>query len=141
MMSKGAMNLQDSFLNQVRRENVEVKVLLVNGTTLRGIVKGFDNFTVILNNRNGQHLIYKHAIAQLVSQRSGGPRREGEEEQSSDGSTDPHPADPVEARQSESRQSEPRQADGGGRQKPRNEGFNKIDLSGVKLSEEKVSTK
>lgn len=78
-MSKAAMNLQDSFLNQVRRENTEVKVLLVNGTALRGVVKGFDNFTVILNNRNGQHLIYKHAIAQLVNQRAFHPRRDGEE--------------------------------------------------------------
>jgi len=68
-MSKTAMNLQDSFLNQVRRENSEVRVLLVNGTLLRGIVKGFDNFTLVLNNRNGQHLIYKHAVAQIVSQR------------------------------------------------------------------------
>jgi host factor-I protein len=68
-MSKAAMNLQDSFLNQVRRENSEVRVLLVNGTLLRGIVKGFDNFTLILNNRNGQHLVYKHAIAQIVSHR------------------------------------------------------------------------
>src|SRR5690606_5836248 len=41
----------------------------VNGTLLRGIVKGFDNFTLILNNRNGQHLVYKHAIAQIVSHR------------------------------------------------------------------------
>lgn len=68
-MSKAAMNLQDSFLNQVRRENSEVRVLLVNGTLLRGVVKGFDNFTLILNNRNGQHLVYKHAIAQIVTHR------------------------------------------------------------------------
>lgn len=68
-MSKAAMNLQDSFLNQVRRENSEVRVLLVNGTLLRGTVKGFDNFTLILNNRNGQHLIYKHAVAQIVTHR------------------------------------------------------------------------
>jgi host factor-I protein len=76
VMSKAAMNLQDSFLNQVRRENSEVNILLVNGKSLRGSVKGFDNFTVILNSRNGQHLIYKHAIAQLVSQRSMNMRRE-----------------------------------------------------------------
>ncbi len=68
-MSKAAMNLQDSFLNQIRRENSEVRVLLVNGTLLRGSVKGFDNFTLILNNRNGQHLIYKHAVAQIVTHR------------------------------------------------------------------------
>jgi len=78
-MSKSTMNLQDSFLNQVRRENAEVKVLLVNGTMLRGSVKGFDNFTLVLNSRNGQHLIYKHAIAQLLSHRPSGPRREGED--------------------------------------------------------------
>jgi len=165
-MSKGAMNLQDSFLNQVRRENAEVKVLLVNGTALRGIVKGFDNFTVILNNRNGQHLIYKHAIAQLVSQRPTSPRHEGDEghSEAADASSVESLADapPAEARphnrerrpegrqgegrhgegrQGESRQGESRQNDGSGKQKQQKEGFNKIDLSGVKLGEEKVASK
>jgi len=101
-MSKVSMNLQDSFLNQVRKENAEVKMILVDGTTLAGVIKGFDNFTVILNNRGAQHLIYKHAIAQMIWRRPTGRRdREGE-------GTD----------------------ESGNR---KNEGFNRIDLSQVKL--------
>ena len=69
-MSKPTMNLQDSFLNQVRKENTDVKVVLVDGTILHGTVKGFDNFTLILNSRDSHHLIYKHAIAQMISRRN-----------------------------------------------------------------------
>jgi len=72
-MSKQTMNLQDSFLNQVRKDNVEVKVALVDGTVLYGVIKGFDNFTIILNSQNSNHLIYKHAISQMVHRR--GPVR------------------------------------------------------------------
>ncbi|KPK73786.1 MAG: hypothetical protein AMJ84_01520 [Acidithiobacillales bacterium SM23_46] len=71
-MSKVSMNLQDSFLNQVRKEGAEVKIVLVDGTALSGIIKGFDNFTVILNSRGAQHLVYKHAIAQLIWRRASG---------------------------------------------------------------------
>ncbi|MBN1517499.1 RNA chaperone Hfq [Candidatus Sumerlaeota bacterium] len=86
-MAKVTMNLQDSFLNQVRKDGSEVVVILADGTTINGHVKGFDNFTVILHHDNKQSLIYKHAIAQLVSDkmplrveppassRSGGMRR------------------------------------------------------------------
>lgn len=68
-MSKTGMNLQDSFLNQVRRESAEVLILLTNGTELRGLVKGFDSFTLVLVNKSGQHLVYKHAIAHVRSKR------------------------------------------------------------------------
>jgi host factor-I protein len=79
-MSKVSMNLQDSFLNQVRKENAEVKLILLDGTTLSGVIKGFDNFTVILGSRGAQHLIYKHAIAQMIWRRPAGRKeQEGEE--------------------------------------------------------------
>lgn len=68
-MTKSGMNLQDSFLNQVRKENTEIMLMLLDGTRLNGYVRGFDNFTVIMNVRGSQHLIYKHAIAQIVSRR------------------------------------------------------------------------
>ncbi|MBN1868903.1 RNA chaperone Hfq [Candidatus Sumerlaeota bacterium] len=61
------VNLQDSFLNHVRKENIEVEIMLCNGTALRGNVRGFDNFTVIIQANGKQHLIYKHAIAQLIA--------------------------------------------------------------------------
>lgn len=73
-MAKSGVNLQDSFLNQVRKDSAEVKISLVEGTMLRGVVRGFDNFTLVLNSGGQQHLIYKHAIAQIVAKRV--PRRE-----------------------------------------------------------------
>lgn len=68
-MAKASLNLQDSFLNQVRKENSEVEVVLLNGHEMVGLVRGFDNFTVVLNVKGQQHLIYKHAIAQIVIRR------------------------------------------------------------------------
>lgn len=68
-MTKSGINLQDSFLNQVRKDNAPIEVVLVDGSHLHGQVRGFDNFTVILQADNDQHLIYKHAIAQIVHQR------------------------------------------------------------------------
>ena len=60
------INLQDSFLNQVRKENVAVTVHLVNGFQIKGNVRGFDNFTVIIDSMGKQQMIYKHAISTLV---------------------------------------------------------------------------
>ncbi|MBN1902887.1 RNA chaperone Hfq [Candidatus Sumerlaeota bacterium] len=71
-MAKASLNLQDSFLNQVRKENSEVKILLLNGHELTGLVRGFDNFTVVLSVKGQQHLIYKHAIAQIIIKRRTG---------------------------------------------------------------------
>lgn len=65
-MSMKAINLQDSFLNQVRKENCAVSIYLVNGFQLKGNVKGFDNFTVILESMGKQHLVYKHAISTIT---------------------------------------------------------------------------
>ncbi len=65
-MTTKAINLQDSFLNQVRKDNVPVVIYLVNGFQLRGSVKGFDNFTVILENDGKQQLVYKHAISTIT---------------------------------------------------------------------------
>ncbi len=68
-MAKTAVNLQDSFLNQVRRENSEVRIVLLSGEEMMGMVRGFDNFTVILNVKGQQRLIYKHAIAQIITRK------------------------------------------------------------------------
>lgn len=57
------MNIQDQFLNTLRRENVFVTVYLMNGFQLKGLVKGFDSFTVMLEAEGKQQLIYKHAIS------------------------------------------------------------------------------
>ena len=62
-MSKQSINLQDVFLNQVRKEKLAVTVYMTNGFQLKGVVKGFDNFTVVLDSDGKQQLIYKHAIS------------------------------------------------------------------------------
>jgi len=55
--------LQDSYLAEVKRQAVPVTVYLVNGFQLKGMVKGFDAFTIILDYEHRLHLIYKHAIS------------------------------------------------------------------------------
>ena len=64
------LNLQDVFLNQARKERIPVTIFLVNGFQFRGMVKGFDNYTVILECDGKQELIYKHAISTIVPQKS-----------------------------------------------------------------------
>ena len=64
-MTKTQINLQDGFLNQVRKDNITVTIYLVNGFQLKGLVKGFDNFTVILEVDGKQQLIYKHAVSTI----------------------------------------------------------------------------
>ena len=62
-------NLQDLFLNQTRRDRQTVTLFLMNGFQMRGIVRGFDSFTVVLEADGKQHLIYKHAISTVVPPR------------------------------------------------------------------------
>lgn len=64
-MSK-AINLQDVLLNQLRKDKVAITVFLTNGFQLKGTIKGFDNFVVILESDGKQQMIYKHAISTLV---------------------------------------------------------------------------
>lgn len=72
-MNKGQMNLQDLFLNQVRKDNIGVTIYLVGGVQLKGMVRGFDAFTVILESMGKPpQLVYKHAIASVVPSRSVG---------------------------------------------------------------------
>lgn len=63
-------NLQDLFLNQLRRERLVVTMFLMNGFQMHGVVKGFDGFTVVLESDGRQQLIYKHAISTIVPPRS-----------------------------------------------------------------------
>lgn len=60
---KQPINIQDQFLNQLRREGISVTVFLTNGFQLRGQVKSFDNFTVLFETEGKQQLVYKHAIS------------------------------------------------------------------------------
>ncbi len=60
--------LQDAYLAEVKRQAVPVTVYLMNGFQLRGIVKGFDPFTIILEYEHKAHLIYKHAVSTISPQ-------------------------------------------------------------------------
>ncbi|MBE6910496.1 MAG: RNA chaperone Hfq [Ruminococcaceae bacterium] len=59
-------NLQDAFLTVARRQNVPLTVFLVNGFQMRGTVRGFDPFVVLLDSDGKQQLIYKHAISTIA---------------------------------------------------------------------------
>ena len=62
------VNLQDAFLNQVRREHQRITVFLMNGVKMGGVVRGFDSFVVILESDGKQQMVYKHAISTLIPQ-------------------------------------------------------------------------
>ena len=62
-------NLQDSFLNQLRKDRAVVTMFLMNGVQLHGVVRGFGGFTVVLDSDGRQQLIYKHAISTVVPPR------------------------------------------------------------------------
>ena len=63
-------NLQDAFLNQLRREKTNITVFLVNGFQLHGVIRAYDGFTVVLDSDGRQQLIYKHAISTIVPPKS-----------------------------------------------------------------------
>lgn len=62
-------NLQDAFLNQVRRDRTNLTVFLMNGFQMHGIIRGYDGFTVVLDSDGRQQLIYKHAISTIIPPR------------------------------------------------------------------------
>src|ERR1700761_9337872 len=69
-MNKPQLNLQDTFLNQARKENVPVTIYLVNSVQLRGNVRGFDSFTILLDAPGKPtQLVYKHAVTSIVPMR------------------------------------------------------------------------
>lgn len=69
-MNKSQLNLQDIFLNQVRKENISVTIYLIGGVQLRGNVRGFDAFTILLDSvGRPTQLVYKHAVTSIVPSR------------------------------------------------------------------------
>lgn len=64
------MNIQDTYLNQLRKNNIFVTVFLLNGFQLKGVIKSYDNFTVLLESDGKQQLIYKHAISTFSPSKS-----------------------------------------------------------------------
>ena len=63
---KTQINLQDVFLNQVRKDKITITIFLLSGFQIKGLVTGFDNYTVVLDSDGKQELIYKHAISTII---------------------------------------------------------------------------
>ncbi len=72
-MSEKTINIQDDFLNRVRREKLLIHIFLVSGKRLIGKIKSFDKFTILLVNKGVEQLVFKHAIQTIVlADREGG---------------------------------------------------------------------
>ena len=85
MEKTGSQNIQDAFLNTLRREKAVVTIHLLHGTTLSGRLKSFDKFSVMLDTNGQDFLVFKHAIATVTSvmqpQQPRRPQYEGEQPQ------------------------------------------------------------
>jgi len=66
LMAEKSQNVQDVFLNHVRKSKTPVTVFLVNGVKLQGIITWFDNFSVLLRRDGHTQLVYKHAISTVM---------------------------------------------------------------------------
>ncbi len=70
-MAKNQINIQDQFLNRMRKERVTVVVELITGERMEGLIISFDNFSLLIKNEN-ERLIYKHAISSVFPREKGG---------------------------------------------------------------------
>jgi host factor-I protein len=70
-MPKTHFNIQDQFLNQVRKARIEVEALLLSGGSFKGYVCSFDSFCIILENAEEIRLVYKHALSMLRPAQAG----------------------------------------------------------------------
>ena len=68
MTNSKSQSLQDNYLNQLRKDKIPVIVYLTNGVRLKGVVKAFDSFVILLK-ESTQQLIYKHAVSTIVPER------------------------------------------------------------------------
>lgn len=68
-MEKSSQNIQDSFLNNARKEKMIITIYLLGGVRLNGRIKSFDKYSLILESNNQEHLVFKHAISTVVTGR------------------------------------------------------------------------
>jgi len=66
MENKPAQNIQDTFLNTVRKDKTPITIYLVSGVKLTGKIRSFDKYSVLLENNSQEQLIFKHAISTVV---------------------------------------------------------------------------
>jgi host factor-I protein len=70
-MDKPAQNIQDSFLNNARKDKIVVTIYLLSGVKLSGRIKSFDKYSLVLETNNQEQLIFKHAISTVVTSKMG----------------------------------------------------------------------
>ena len=68
-MEKPAQNIQDSFLNNARKDKIVLTIYLMSGVKLSGRIKSFDKYSLVLETNNQEQLIFKHAISTVVTQK------------------------------------------------------------------------
>ncbi|MGE5300780.1 MAG: RNA chaperone Hfq [Acidobacteriota bacterium] len=78
MSNSKSQSLQDNYLNQLRKDKMPVVIYLTNGVRLKGVIKAFDNFVILLK-ESTQQLIYKHAVSTIVPERDIDIRFEGQQ--------------------------------------------------------------
>ena len=78
MSNSKSQNLQDNYLNQLRKEKMPVVIYLTNGVRLKGVIKAFDTFVILLKETT-QQLIYKHAVSTIVPEKDIDLRFESQE--------------------------------------------------------------
>ncbi len=69
-MDKPAQNIQDSFLNNARKDKVVLTIYLMSGVKLSGRIKSFDKYSLVLETNNQEQLIFKHAVSTVVTQKT-----------------------------------------------------------------------
>jgi host factor-I protein len=72
-IEKSSQNIQDSFLNNARKEKTLVTIYLLGGVRLNGRIKSFDKYSLILESNSQEHLVFKHAISTVVTGRAAHP--------------------------------------------------------------------
>ena len=65
-MANDKQNLQDAFLNQLRKSKISMTIFLINGVKLQGMITWFDNFCVLLRRDGQSQLVYKHAVSTIM---------------------------------------------------------------------------
>ena len=78
-MDDNALNVQNTFFNQVRKDKTRVIVILNNGQRISGVVKSFDKFTFLVDTRDGEQMIFKHAVSTVSIQRARENRERGQD--------------------------------------------------------------
>lgn len=100
-MDKPAQNIQDSFLNNARKDKVVLTIYLMSGVKLSGRIKSFDKYSLVLETNNQEQLIFKHAVSTVVTQKSSHSYSSGAQSASTGASGGSTPGVPVHADSSE----------------------------------------